>query len=133
MNIGLSTFINVCLCSFIYLFFYTYKMLFRLYFEFCYLFLISVCLFGSNYFFGFIIQRNLYSNFFKKQEVGRTDGLCQVLYEDENPLVFIRGGGLGANSMADPGTEAQSIMANMLCIEYNNSDLFIVAWRGSRR
>ncbi|KAI3727171.1 hypothetical protein L1987_66982 [Smallanthus sonchifolius] len=55
--------------------------------------------------------------FSKKQEVGRSDGLSQVLYEDRNPSVFIRGGSV-ANSVADPGP-AESIMPNILCLEYN--------------
>ncbi|KAI3785998.1 hypothetical protein L1987_45124 [Smallanthus sonchifolius] len=55
--------------------------------------------------------------FCKKQEVGRSDGLSQVLYEDRNPSVFIRGGSV-ANSVADPGP-AESIMPNILCLEYD--------------
>ncbi|KAL8230405.1 hypothetical protein R6Q57_000183 [Mikania cordata] len=51
-----------------------------------------------------------YNKFCK--EVGKSDGLSQVLYEDWNPSVFIRGG-LGANSVADPGI-AESIMPNIL-------------------
>ncbi|GJW25181.1 hypothetical protein Tco_0038992 [Tanacetum coccineum] len=50
----------------------------------------------------------------------RSDGLFQVLYEDPNPSVVIRGG-LVANSVAAPGA-VETTMSNYLCIEYNNRE-----------
>ncbi|GJT05855.1 hypothetical protein Tco_1324660 [Tanacetum coccineum] len=55
---------------------------------------------------------------FCKKPGRRSDGLFQVLYEDPNPSVVIRGG-LGANSVAAPGA-SETTMSNYLCIEYNN-------------
>ncbi|CAI9280765.1 unnamed protein product [Lactuca saligna] len=57
--------------------------------------------------------------FCKQQEGGRGDGLSQVLYEDLNPTVVIRGG-LTAHSMATSSEHAKSTMSNILCIECND-------------
>ncbi|PWA66368.1 hypothetical protein CTI12_AA321960 [Artemisia annua] len=46
-------------------------------------------------------------NLCKKQGM-RSDGLFQVLYEDPNPSVVIRGG-LGANSVAAPSASETSV------------------------
>ncbi|KAK1434040.1 hypothetical protein QVD17_10958 [Tagetes erecta] len=65
-----------------------------------------------------LIQFSLHPQHHPNKICKEVDGLCQVLYEDRNPSVFIRGD-LGANSVADSG-RVQSIMPNILCIEYNN-------------
>ncbi|KAI3521206.1 hypothetical protein L1887_10667 [Cichorium endivia] len=52
------------------------------------------------------------------EEGGRADGLCQVLYEDLNPSVVIRGGSL-PRSVVAPG-HVERRMSDILCIEYNN-------------
>ncbi|CAH1422993.1 unnamed protein product [Lactuca virosa] len=63
--------------------------------------------------------QNTEYKFCMQQEGGRADGLSQVLYEDLNPTVVIRGGST-THSMATPSEHAKSTMSNILCIEYNN-------------
>ncbi|KAL4584578.1 hypothetical protein LXL04_009181 [Taraxacum kok-saghyz] len=62
-----------------------------------------------------LVQFSVHS---KYTEGGRADGLSQVLYEDLNPSVVIRGGSR-ANLMAASSRE-ENTTSNILCLEYNN-------------